>query len=208
MPDESPLAESLPHAIEVTLTVTRAFAELGIPYLIGGSLASSVHGKPRSTHDADLVADIKEDQVAALVSALEADFYVDDLAIRRAIRARHCFNLIHLKTVYKVDVYIPGGDAWSREEMRRREVRPLIEGEGATARFVSDAEATVLQKLLWFRKGGEVSDKQWGDVLGVLKVQADALDYDYLRRWAIELGIADLLNRALEDAGITDSAQT
>jgi len=205
MPDEPSPDEFLPHAIEIALSVTRVLAELGIPYLIGGSLASSVHGKPRLTHDADLVADIKEDQVAAFVSALAADFYVDELAIRRAIRARHSFNLIHLKTMYKVDVYIPGGDAWSKEEMRYRELRPLIEGADATARFVSSAEATVLQKLLWFRQGGEVSDKQWDDVLGVLKVQADTLDYDYLRHWAIELGITDLLDRALADAGTINS---
>src|SRR5207245_1638421 len=101
--------ELLPHAIEIALSVTRVFAELGIPYLIGGSMASSVHGEPRLTHNADLVADIKEEQVAALVSALEADFYIDDLAIHRAIRARHSFNLIHLKTVYKVDVNVEDG---------------------------------------------------------------------------------------------------
>jgi len=136
------------------------------------------------------------------VSALETDFYIDDRAVRRAIREREKFNLLHLETMYKVDIFIPRGDDWSREQMRLREGRRLVEGDDSTVRQISNPETTVLQKLWWFRKGNEVSERQWRDVLGVLKVQADKLDFDYLERWAAKLGISDLLEKAFDDAGI------
>ncbi len=192
---------NLPDAIEIALRVTRALTELGVPYLIGGSMASIVHGIPRLTQDVDLVADLKEAHVEALVAKLGAEFYIDEQAIRRAIRARRSFNLIYLEKMYKVDVFIPSGDAWSREEMQQRELKPLIEGVEATACYIASAAAIVLQKLRWFQKGGGVSERQWDDVLGVLKVQAEALDYAYMQTWAAELGVADLLQQALIDAG-------
>ena len=136
------------------------------------------------------------------MSALETDFYIDDRAVRRAIREREKFNLLHLETMYKVDIFIPRGDDWSREQMRLREGRRLVEGDDSTVRQISNPETTVLQKLWWFRKGNEVSERQWRDVLGVLKVQADKLDFDYLERWAAKLGISDLLEKAFDDAGI------
>jgi hypothetical protein len=195
----------MPDAIRVSLIVTRILEELGVPYLIGGSVASIIHGEPRLTNDIDLVADIKEEQVSGLVAALETDFYIDDRAIRRAIRERKSFNILYLETMYKVDIFIPRGDEWSREQMRLREGRNLVEGDESTVRLVSNPETTVLQKLWWFRRGNEVSDRQWRDVLGVLKVKADLLDYDYLKHWSARLAISDLLERAFDDAGIEPS---
>ncbi len=203
MPAGNPTPDyHLPDAIRISLAVTRTLEELGIPYLIGGSVASIIHGEPRLTNDIDLVADIKEEQVPQLVSALETDFYIDDRAARRAIRERDKFNLLHLETMYKVDIFIPRGDNWSREQMRLREGKPLVEGDDSTVRQISNPETTVLQKLWWFRKGNEVSERQWRDVQGVLKVQADKLDLDYLKRWAANLGISDLLEKAFDEAGI------
>ncbi|MGH9832074.1 MAG: hypothetical protein ACREBD_00880 [Blastocatellia bacterium] len=192
----------LPDAIRVSLTVTRILEEAGVPYLIGGSVASIIHGEPRLTNDIDLVADIKEEQIPQLVAALEKDFYVDDLAIRRAIRERKSFNLLYLEMMYKVDVFISRGDEWSREQMRLREGKRLVEDDDSSVRQISNPETTVLQKLWWFREGNEVSDQQWRDVRGVLKVQAGKLDFNYLKRWAAKLGISDLLEKALDDAGI------
>jgi hypothetical protein len=192
----------LPDAIRVSLIVTRTLEELGIPYLIGGSLASIIHGEPRLTNDIDLVADIEEGQIPQLVAALERDFYVDDRAIRRAIRERKSFNLLYLETMYKVDVFIPRGDEWSHEQMRLREGKRLVEDDDSSVRQISNPETTVLQKLWWFRRGNEVSDQQWRDVRGVLKVQAGKLDFNYLEHWAAKLGISDLLEKALDDAGI------
>ncbi len=201
MPDDELKFDAiLPNPIEITLKVTKVFESLGIPYLIGGSMASSVHGQPRLTNDVDFVADIKEEQAGALYSALESEFYVDEHAIRRAIHERSSCNIIYLETMFKVDIFISRGDAWGREQMQRREMRPLIIGDELTARFVSSAENTVLQKLLWYRKGGEISEKQWNDILGVLKVKAGSLDLDYLSNWSVQLGVADLLEKAFKDA--------
>jgi hypothetical protein len=192
----------MPDAIRVSLVVTRILEELGVPYLIGGSVASIIHGEPRLTNDIDLVADIREEQISQLVAALETDFYVDDLAIRRAIRERKSFNILYLETMYKVDIFIPIGDEWSHEQMRLREGKNLVEGDDSTVRLVSNPETTVLQKLWWFRRGNEVSEQQWRDALGVLKVKAD---HDYLKHWAARLAVSDLLEKAFDDAGIGPS---
>jgi hypothetical protein len=198
MPDDELKFDAiLPNPIGITLKVTDVFESIGVPYLIGGSMASSVHGEPRLTNDVDFVADIKEEQVDALCSVLEVEFYVDELAIRRAIRERSSCNIIYLETMFKIDIFISRGDAWGREQMQRRELRPLITGDESTSRFVASAENIILQKLLWYRKGGEISEKQWNDILGVLKVKAKSLDRDYLSRWSVQLGVADLLEKAL-----------
>jgi hypothetical protein len=202
---DNPLGTPMPDAIRVSLIVTRILEELGVPYLIGGSVASIIHGEPRLTNDIDLVADIREEQISQLVAALETDFYVDDRAIRRAVRERKSFNILYLETMYKVDIFIPRGDEWSHEQMRSREGRNLVEGDDSTVRLVSNPETTVLQKLWWFRRGNEVSGRQWRDVLGVLKVKADRLDYDYLKHWAARLAVSDLLEKAFDDAGIEPS---
>src|SRR5215813_6014673 len=201
-PRNNPMDNQMTEAIRVELIVTRILEELVVPYLIGGSVASIIHGEPRLTNDIDLVADIREEQVPQLVAALETDFYVDDRAIRRAIQERRSFNIIYLETMYKVDIFIPCGDEWSHEQMRLREGKNLVEGDDSTVRLVSNPETTVLQKLWWFRRGNEVSGQQWRDVLGVLKVKADRLDYDYLKHWAARLAVSDLLEKALDDAGI------
>jgi hypothetical protein len=207
MPDDEKFLDNppMPDAIRVSLIVTGILEEHGVPYLIGGSVASIIHGEPRLTNDVDLVAEIKEEQVSSLIAALETDFYVDDRAMRRAIRERRSFNILYLETMYKVDIFVPREDEWSREQMRLREGRNLVEGDDSTVRLVANPETTVLQKLWWFRRGNEVSDRQWRDVLGVLKVQADLLDHDYLKHWAAKLAISDLLEKAVDDAGIDPS---
>ncbi len=204
-PQDNLLDAPMPDAIRVSLIVTRILEELDVPYLIGGSVASIIHGEPRLTNDIDLVADIREEQISQLVAALETDFYVDDKAIRRAIRERKSFNILYLKTMYKVDIFIPRGDEWSREQMRLREGKNLVDGDSSTVRLVSNPETTLLQKLWWFRLGNEVSDRQWRDALGILKIKADRLDYDYLKHWAARLAVSDLLEKAVADAGIDPS---
>ena len=96
----------LPESVSVLLSVVAVFERLGIPYLVSGSMASALYGVARSTLDADIVADIRQDQVSALVSALGKEFYADDQMIRDAIKHRGSFNLIHLTTMFKVDVFI------------------------------------------------------------------------------------------------------
>jgi hypothetical protein len=193
----------LPDAIRLTLQVTNLLESLALPYLVGGSMASIVYGEARMTNDLDLVVGLSEAHVSDFVAAFQDEFYVDEMAVRRAVRERSSFNLIHLATMFKVDVFIHRADDWAHEQMQRAEARALLAGDDTTIRKVASAETMVLQKLLWFRKGGEVSDRQWRDVQGMLKVQAVRIDVEYLRQWAAKLQISDLLERALLAAGIS-----
>jgi len=190
----------LSEPIQVTLKVVDAFNRLEIPYLIGDSLASAVHGIVRATMDADLVADIKPEQVPPLVALLEGEFYTDADMIQDAILHSSSFNLIHLETMFKVDVFILKQRAFDINQMERRISQPLGDALDEQAYF-STAEDLILAKLEWFRAGGETSDRQWRDILGVLDIQSDRLDFKYLQKWAKELGVQDLLQKALQAKG-------
>ncbi len=185
-------------ALQATLAVVRVFERLEIPYLLGGSLASSLHGIPRSTQAADLVADLAPHQVAPLVSRLRPAFYVDDERALEAIERRSSFNVIHLATMTKVDIFLLKPDPLSRREMERRQLVTLASEPGTTL-WVASAEDIILQKLSWFALGGGVSERQWQDVLGVLKVRRGELDLEQLRRESDEAGLGGLLRKALEE---------
>ncbi len=183
--------------------IVEALEQLGVNYHIGGSVASSIHGIIRATIDADLVANLELKHVHPLVKLLEADYYIDEDAVRDAVKRRGSFNAIYLDTMLKVDVFIPKSRLFDREELRRSQLQPLI--EGSRPFYVASPEGTVLNKLEWYRMGDEVSDRQWNDILGVLKVQGTNLDMAYLQRWAAALKVSDLLERALVDAGLAES---
>jgi hypothetical protein len=186
----------LPEPVAVTLQVTDVLDALNVPYLIGGSFASSVYGTYRATADVDLVADLTFDHVEPLVKALRKQFYIDAEAVRDAIRYRRSFSAIHLTTMFKVDVFIPQRRPYSQTQLDRR-VKHVIWPEPECSVYLASAEDNVLAKLEWYRMGGEVSERQWRDVLGVLKAQSTKLDVGYLRQWAAALNIADLLENAL-----------
>jgi len=187
--------------LEVTLLVAQTLVRLDIPYLVGGSLASSLHGTPRATQDVDLVAAVRHEHVAGLVAALEGAFYIDAEMIREAIGRRTSFNLIHLASLLKVDVFVARDDVPAQQQMERRRAY-LVSDEPRRELVVASAEDTVLQKLRWYRMGGEVAETQWSDVQGVLRVQGRALERGYLERTAALMAISDLLERALEEAGL------
>jgi hypothetical protein len=151
----------------------------------------------------DLIADLQPKHVPALLAALGDEFYIDADMVREAIRHRSSFNAIYLQTMYKVDVFLPRADLWARQELARRRTETVGSGGDAVTLHFCSPEDIVLHKLDWYRLGGGVSDRQWNDVLGVLKVQASALEGAYLRHWASELGLTDLLNRAAREAKIT-----
>jgi len=179
-----------------TLLVTKTLERLGIPYAVGGSLASSVHGVMRSTLDVDLVADMRLEHIQPLVAALSKDFFADDEMMRDAIEHQSSFNLIHYETAFKVDIFIRKSRAFDQMQLERRRMA-VITTDPEQSVYVTSPEDIILSKLEWYRMGGEVSERQWRDVLGVLKTRAGALDIDYLRKWAKELKVSDLLERAL-----------
>jgi hypothetical protein len=183
----------------VTLLVTQTLERLGIPYAVGGSLASSLHGVMRSTLDVDIVADMRVEHIQPLVAALSKEFYADDEMMKDAIEHHSSFNLIHYETAFKVDIFIRKTRLFDQIQLERRR-SSVIATDPEESIYITSPEDTILSKLEWYRMGGEVSDRQWRDILGVLKTQAGGLDLDYLRKWAIELKVADLLDRALKES--------
>lgn len=190
----------IPEPLRVTLAVAKALERMGIPYFVGGSLASSVHGVARATLDADIVAKLEPGQAGRFAKELGPEFYADIDAIADAATRRSSFNVIHIATAFKVDVFVPRATAYADVEMERRQSQVIDESTGERMAF-STAEDTLLAKLLWYRQGNEVLERQWRDVLGILRVSGRGLDGSYLSMWAGELGVADLLDRALGEAG-------
>lgn len=186
-------------ATRITLLVTQTLERLGIPYAVGGSLASSLHGVMRSTLDVDIVADVHPEHIQPLVAALSSEFYADDEMMRDAIEHRSSFNLIHYETAFKVDIFIRKLRAFDQMQLERR-IPTVIATDPEQSVYVVSAEDIVLAKLEWYRLGGEVSDRQWRDILGVLKVRTDELEVAYLRHWAGQIGVSDLLERAFKEA--------
>jgi hypothetical protein len=186
--------------LELTLRVVRTLEELGIPYVLGGSLASSLVGEPRATADIDLAIRIGADQVAALVRALSRDFYISEEAVQDAVRRGTSFNMVHLESVTKVDLFVLGDDVLDRRQLERR-VRVLVTEDPPQQLWIGSAEDQILRKLAWYRSGGQVSDRQWRDVIGILAVQSGRLDLEELRTSAEELGLSDLLERAIAEGG-------
>lgn len=182
--------------------VIKAFEKLSIPYYIGGSVASSAYGIARATLDVDLASCLKTQHVHSLLEMLEPDYYIDKEMIVDAIKRRSSFNLIHLETMLKLDIFITQDRPYDRSAFQRKRKDTLEEAKGAAEFYLASPEDVILNKLEWFRMGREVSERQWHDVLGIMKVQGDLIDKEYLRNWASELKILDLLEKAFEDAGI------
>jgi hypothetical protein len=190
-------------SIDVLAALTplaRAFKFLGVRYYVGGSLASSVRGVPRSSIDVDVAAELLPQHVGPLVAALRSEFYVSGPKVEEAVAARRSFTLVHLATMMKVDVFVSRRRPFEGALFDRATAEFLDASGTSIPHPVPRAEDVVLLKLEWFRSGGEVAERQWGDVLGVLKVAGGGLDRDYLARWAADLGLRDLLERALAEA--------
>jgi hypothetical protein len=187
---------------QAVVPVVDALEALPVSYYIGGSVASSFAGVARFTQDADLVADLRPAHAVALAARLEGSYYVDRERIAQAIVAQRSFNAIHLATTFKVDVFVAGESRFAREALARRVAIHVPDLDRAL--HFSSAEDIVLHKLQWFAEGGGVSDRQWHDLQGVLRVQRRQLDLSYLRIWAERLALAELLRRALDEAGLGD----
>ena len=182
--------------------VIMVFQRIGISYYISGSVASSTYGLARATLDVDVVADMKASHVAEFVSRLKADYYADPDVIHQAIVSGSSFNLIHLQTMIKIDVFILRNQAYDQRAFERKTVDHLEEGSSAAEFCFATPEDVILNKILWYRMGNQISEKQWQDIIGVIKVQNKKLDKTYLLQWADSLGIRDLLNKAVSESEI------
>ena len=189
--------EGVPQHVRIAIRVGELFDEIGLRHMVCGSIASSIHGEPRSTNDIDFVVEFGEDDVAGLAAALSDEFFVDAEALAEATRSVTSCNVIHRDTGIKVDVFRLREREFSRTELSRCTRQLAAPPDRKLS--VASPEDMILTKLEWFRKGGEVSDRQWRDVCGLLKLQAGRLDEPYLRMWAPELGVDDLLERAQND---------
>lgn len=188
-----------PEFVSAVAPVVGALERIGVAYYLTGSVVSSRFGVGRSTLDVDIVADLREEHAAVLETALHDDFYVDLDAIEDAILRRSMFNVVHLATMIKVDVYTTVG-RFDRAALDRSRPDAFSADPGARIMVIATPEDVVVHKLSWFRAGGDVSERQWGDVVGVLRVQAGRLDLEHMQRWARDLGVEDLLQKALAEA--------
>ncbi len=185
--------------IEALSLLVQTLDHLGIVYYIGGSVSSAIHGTPRRTQDVDVIVAMQLNQVHPFVQALQSDYYLDEQALKDAIRHDLPYNVIHLDTMMKVDLIPLKKRAFTQEEARR--AQPQILEAGTQPLRIASAEDAVLTKLEWFEMGGRSSGRQWNDILGILRRQGVAIDLPYLRRWADALGVRDLLEQVLVDAG-------
>ncbi len=186
----------LPDPIRITLLVTQVLEKIGIRYLIGGSLASTIYGRVRTTQDADIVADMHIEGIRPFIDGLKDDFYLDENMIFEAIQHNSSFNIIHRASLFKVDVFIPSTSPFTLAQLERAQ-KQIITHEPDSAAYFASPEDTILAKLVWFRMGGETSERQWQDVIGIFQVSSDGLDYEYLRKWGKELNIIDLVEKAI-----------
>ncbi|MEZ4866376.1 MAG: hypothetical protein R3C14_33975 [Caldilineaceae bacterium] len=171
-------------------------------------MASALHGFSRTTLDSDLVADILPKHVPLLVQHLRDRYYISAPAIYDALEHRSSFNLIHLATMFKIDIFLPKARKFDRDQMANRR-KYVVATDPEQSAYVASPEDTILAKLEWYRLGDEVSERQWRDILGVIQIQGDALDLAYLRQGGADLGVADLLARALngDDSIASSSSQ-
>lgn len=185
-------------AIAVATLVANAIEAANGSYFVGGSLASSLQGEPRATNDIDMVVELPLGRIGEFVAALGKDFEVDIDMLRDALLHGRSCNIFYLPVVMKVDLFAVGSSQYDEVEFaRRRRVPVRSSGE---ALLIKTPEDTVLRKLLWYREGGGVSERQWRDVIEVLRVSGGAMDRGYLQQWSRRLGIAELLERARSQA--------
>lgn len=186
---------------EAVKPVAEALEQLGVLYYIGGSVASSAYGIARSTLDVDMVSALRLEHIPQLVATLKDKYYISEDSIADAIRRKASFNLLHLKSALKIDIFITKNRTYDQTAAKRIRADTISVNEDAPRFYLSAPEDVVLAKLEWLKSGGQTSDRQWNDILGVLKVQGVHIDEEYLRLWAGQLGVLDLLERALVAIG-------
>ncbi|HUY75618.1 MAG TPA: hypothetical protein VMV29_02530 [Ktedonobacterales bacterium] len=189
-----------PDVIQALTPVVEALESVGAQYFVGGSVASSIHGRSRATQDVDIVTDLALSQVHAFVQRLQNDYYIAASMIQDAIRYQSSFNLLHNDTGVKVDVFIKKAGLFAQQEMQR--AKPFIMAPGIRPFVFASPEDIILAKLDWWIQGGSMSSRQWSDIVEVIRRQQAQLDVAYLRQTAPLIRVVDALEQALTDAKI------
>lgn len=171
---------------------------LGVVWAVGGSIASGTHGEPRATNDVDVIAALDIPRARDLANRLAGNYYADADAAADAARRRASFNVIDNRSFIKIDVFVPPPGPMGLGQLDRRCEIDLF--AGARRVFVLGAEDTVLQKLRWYELGGAVSDRQWRDIVSIVRMSGARLDDAYLDEVARDAELAELLARARADA--------
>jgi hypothetical protein len=184
--------------IAIAADVAAILEDLGIRYVIGGSVASSLMGEPRSTLDLDLMLEAGETLVRRLSTRLKEAYYVDEQDAVESFARGSSFNAIHFATSIKVDFF--PAEHFAAIQLDRR--RSVVVRTDLPPLYFYAPEDLIVRKLMWFRAGAESSAHQWRDVIGLLKTTGRDLDWAYLKSAAAERDVADLLRSASTAAGI------
>ncbi len=190
--------------LAVAAVVGQILERVGLRYVIGGSVAASLMGEPRSTLDLDIMIEHDIEKTDLLALELSESCYVDRESALTAAHQRGTFNAIHFGSSMKIDFFVAEDSILAREALvhRRR-----IEPPGSPALYFYALEDLVARKLLWFRMGGEISERQWRDVLGMLRLNEGSIDLDRLRALAMSAGVGELLERAISEAERNDKSE-
>lgn len=180
----------------------KIFKELSISYYICGSVASSAFGISRTTQDIDIVSNIKIESVDTIFEILKKEYFIDKEMILDAINTKTSFNLIHLETMLKLDIFILKNENYHLMTLSRAIEDRLEQNEDSLRIFLSTPEDIILSKLIWYKMGDEISERQWLDIRGVIKIQSKNLDLEYLMQWAKELKVFSLLTKAFSECDI------
>lgn len=180
--------------LQIALLVAQALESVGGAYFVGGSVASSLQGDPRSTNDIDIVISLHPSRVDAFADGLGADFEVDRDMLRDAILRSATANAFYLPLLTKIDFFGFGTSPFDESEFVRRRAT-TVGSEGQTL-FIKSPEDSVIRKLLWFHEGGETSEKQWRDIVSILRIGGATLDHEYMDSWSRALRCDSLLARA------------
>ncbi|MCH7556443.1 MAG: hypothetical protein IIB56_03200 [Planctomycetes bacterium] len=187
-----------PQELETLESFTKILEQLDIAYAIGGSMASSIYGKVRFTQDADITVEPFDNQADKLFEILKPQYYISKEAMYQALRQRCSFNIIHLESAFKIDIFIRKDTAFEKQLISRRRALKLSNSLEKSFSVISP-EDIILLKLQWYRDSGH-SERQWDDVAGILTIQAEKLDFEYLKKWAGILRIDEILEKAISES--------
>lgn len=182
--------------------LVKALDDTSIAYFIGGSIASSAYGLARATMDVDMIVNLKPFQIQSFAEMLKEEYYVDIEKIAQAVNNKSSFNILHLPTMLKIDFFILKEQPYPTKSFERRVLNTLDESEDSIKVFLCSPEDIIISKLDWFRLSNETSERQWLDILGVIKVQKDNLDKKYLKHWAQQLNLLELLQKAFNQSEV------